>query len=152
MKIPAEPAYDPNTEDTAFPYVESNNNEVIFADTVTVSTVEDPRTSSGYFFIEIIAGFNNLIVSDAITTQNIHAIINRYYNRGAYTSSTETDSMVYTHHGAPLILSSIRTRILLPNRTVPKTLGNDNTIFMEVIKAPPPTPQQIEQEKQQQKK
>tara|TARA_R110000796_G_scaffold11404_2_gene37890 strand:+ start:139 stop:2136 length:1998 start_codon:yes stop_codon:yes gene_type:complete len=152
MKIPAEPAFDPATEDTAFPYVESNNNEVIFADTVTVSTVEDPRTSSGYFFIEIIAGFNNLIVSDAITTQNIHAIINRYYNRGAYTSSTETDSMVYTHHGAPLILSSIRTRVLLPNRTVPKTLGNDNTIFMEVIKAPPPTPQQIEQEKQQQKK
>ena len=152
MKIPAEPAYDPATEDTAFPYVESNNNEVVFAEDVTVSTVEDPRTSSGYFFIEIIAGFNNLIVSDAITTQNIHAIINRYYNRGAYTSSTETDSMVYTHHGAPLILSSIRSRILLPNRTVPTTLGNDNTIFMEVIKAPPPTPQQIEQEKQQQKK
>ena len=152
MKIPPEPAFDPATEDTAFPYIESNNNQVIFAEEVTVTTVADARTSSGYFFIEIVAGFNNLMVSDSLTTQNIHAIVNRYYNKGAYTSSTEGDSMIYTHRGAPLILSSIRTRILLPNRTVPETLGNDNTIFMEVIKAPSPTPQQIQQEKQQQKK
>jgi len=136
MKIPENPTFDPATEDTAFPYVESTNNEVIFAENVTVTTQDDVRASSGYFFIEIIAGFNNLIVSDTSTSQNIHAIVNRYYNRGAYTSSTGEDSMVYTHKGTPLILSSIRTRILLPNRTVPTNLGKDNTIFMEVVKAP----------------
>ena len=48
-------------------------------------------------------------------------------------------SLVYTHKGAPLILSSIRSRILLPNRSVPSNIGEDNTIFfLQVIKAQQP--------------
>ena len=149
LQIPAEPAYAPGK--SPYEYVESNNNEVIFADNITVTTIDNSRTSSGYFFIEMVAGFNTFMVSDKQTSQNIHAVVNRYYNRGAYTSSTEADSVVYTHKGAPLILSSMRTRILLPNRTVPQNLGEDNTIFLEVIKQPP-NPQQIKQQLQEEKK
>tara|TARA_R110001592_G_scaffold280894_1_gene548266 strand:- start:1438 stop:3519 length:2082 start_codon:yes stop_codon:yes gene_type:complete len=138
-QIPAEPAV-AGDESTLFPSVQSNNNIVIFAETSTVNNIEviRPETNSGYYLIEMIAGFNNTMVSSTKTEKNIHGIVNRYFNRNSYTSSTEQDSLVYTHRGAPLILSSIRSRILLPNRSVPSNIGEDNTIFLQVIKAQQP--------------
>lgn len=136
LKIPTAPAYNLPDEPTAFKYVESNNNEVIFADKVTVTTIDNSRTSSGYFLIEMVAGFNNTMIGSEKTDKNIHSIVNRYFNKGSYTSGTASDSMIYQHHGAPLILSSLRTRILLPDRTIPTGLGTDNTIFIQIVKAP----------------
>lgn len=144
LKIPVAPPYNLANEPTAFKYVESNNNEVIFADKVTVTTIDNSRTSSGYFLIEMVAGFNNTMIGSEKTDKNIHAIVNRYFNKGSYTSSAASDSMIYQHKGAPLILSSLRSRILLPDRTIPTGLGSDNTIFLQVVKAPkqlPPTPE-----------
>ena len=139
-EIPSEPDNAGNNEDTVFPEVQSNNNMVIFAERSTVNNNQVIRTdtNSGYYLIEMIAGFNNTMVGSNKTEKNIHGIVNRYFNRNSYTSSTEQDSLVYTHRGAPLILSSIRTRILLPNRTVPSNIGEDNTIFLQVVKAAPP--------------
>lgn len=136
LKIPVAPDYNLPTEPNAFQYVESNNNQVIFADKVTVTTIDNSRTSSGYFLIEMVAGFNNTMIGSEKTDKNIHAIVNRYFNKGSYTSSTASDSMIYEHKGAPLILSSLRTRILLPDRTIPTGLGVDNTIFIQIVKAP----------------
>jgi len=147
LKIPTAPAYNLPDEPTAFKYVESNNNEVIFADKVTITTIDNSRTSSGYFLIEMIAGFTNTMIGSEKTDKNIHAIVNRYFNKGSYTSSTASDSMIYQHHGAPLILSSLRTRILLPDRTIPTGLGVDNTIFIQIVKAPKQIPPATEKQK-----
>ena len=135
LKIPVAPAYNLPNEPAAFKYVESNNNEVIFADKVVVTTIDNSRTSSGYFLIEMTAGFQNTMIGSDKTDKNIHSIVNRYFNKGSYTSGTASDSMIYQHHGAPLILSSLRTRILLPDRTIPTGLGIDNTIFIQIVKA-----------------
>jgi len=136
---PLQPPFDAGTESTVFDQVQSNNNIVIFAKNSTVSSNPDRTiTDSGYYLIEMIAGFQNTMIGSQKTEKNIHGIVNRYFNRGSYTSSTEQDSLVYTHRGAPLILSSIRSRILLPNRTVPDNIGSDNTIFLQVIKAQQP--------------
>ena len=80
-------------ESTLFPSVQSNNNIVIFAETSTVNNIEviRPETNSGYYLIEMIAGFNNTMVSSTKTEKNIHGIVNRYFNRNSYTSSTEQD-------------------------------------------------------------
>lgn len=136
LKIPVAPGYNLPDEPTAFKYVESNNNQVIFADKVVVTTIDNSRTSSGYFLIEMVAGFYNTMIGSDKTDKNIHSIVNRYFNKGSYTSSTASDSMIYEHKGAPLILSSLRTRILLPDRTIPTGLGEDNTIFIQIVKAP----------------
>ena len=148
-EIPSEPPNAGAGEDTIFPEVQSNNNMVIFAERSTVNNNQVIRTdtNSGYYLIEMIAGFNNTMVGSNKTEKNIHGIVNRYFNRNSYTSSTEQDSLVYTHRGAPLILSSIRTRILLPNRTVPSNIGEDNTIFLQVVKAPQQPPQILQKKK-----
>lgn len=137
-EIPSEPANAGAGEPTLFPSVQSNNNVVIFAERSTVNNNQVIRsdTNSGYYLIELIAGFTNTMIGSNKTEQNIHCIVNRYFNRNSYTSSTEQDSLVYVHRGEPLVLSSIRSRILLPNRTVPSNIGKDNTIFLQVIKAP----------------
>jgi len=147
-EIPSEPDNAGAGEDTVFPEVQSNNNIVIFAERSTVNNNQVIRTdtNSGYYLIEMTAGFNNTMVGSNKTEKNIHGIVNRYFNRNSYTSSTEQDSLVYVHRGAPLILSSIRSRILLPNRTVPSNIGEDNTIFLQVVKAQPP-PQILQKKK-----
>jgi len=141
QQIPIEQAFNPDIN-LAYPYVESNSNQVVFAKDITVESQTEDVTDSGYFLIELIAGFQSTMIGSEKTDKNIHGIVNRYFNRGSYTSSTEQDSLVYTHKGAPLILSSIRSRILLPDRTVPTNIGSDNTIFLQVLKAqqPPPPP------------
>ena len=79
------------------------------------------------------AGFKSNLVSTEITSRAIHGIIDRYYSKGSYTTGTD-NSLIYTHRGQPLVLSKFYTRILQPNRTVPEELGNDNTIFIEIIR------------------
>jgi len=44
------------------------------------------------------------------------------------------NSLIYTHRGQPLVLSKFYTRILQPDRTLPTTLGDDNTVFIEIIR------------------
>ncbi len=64
------------------------------------------------------------------------AICSRYYERATYTSATESDSIVYTHRGAPALLSSFSCRILDSDKNIALNLGEDNTVFLQVVKAP----------------
>ena len=52
---------------------------------------------------------------------------------GSYTMGSP-NSITYTHRGQPIVLSKFYTRILQPNRTVPEQLGDDNTVFIEIIR------------------
>ncbi len=97
----------------------------------------------GYYLIEITAGFQNEIISDTIT-QNISGIVNRYYSLGTYTSS-EGSTFQYTHRGVPVYLRDIRIRILDNDKNLATGIGDDNTIFLEIIRAPP-SQEEIKQE------
>ena len=67
----------------------------------------------------------------------IHGIVGRYYSKDSYTSSVEGEgSIPYLHESDdPLVLNSFKVRILNPNGTQMEGLQNDNTIFLEIIKA-----------------
>ena len=100
----------------------------------------------GYFYIELIAGFQSELVSELSIQQNIHSIVNRYYSLGSFTSS-EGSSINYIHRGEPLFLSDFKVRILDSDKNLSVELGEDNTIFLEIIRgelalqpyvAPPP--------------
>ena len=89
----------------------------------------------GYFMIEVSASFyNEMIGSDDITT-NIMGIVNRFYSIGAYTTQ-DGSNIVYTHKGKDLYLNSIKIRILDSDRQEVPSLGDDNTVFLSLIKAP----------------
>lgn len=90
----------------------------------------------GYFLIEVESNFQNNFIT---TDQNRHSmmgIVSRYYEREAFTSGGEDGSLVYTHRGAPALLSSFNIRILDSDKNLAENLGVDNTIFLEIAKAP----------------
>ncbi len=91
----------------------------------------------GYFLVEVKAGFGNDFFTPANNQNSVRAIVSRYYSVNSYTSGTEADSIVYRHNGDPMMLSSFKIRILDSLKNVASNIGEDNTIFIGIIKAPP---------------
>ena len=97
------------------------------------------KTSSlafGYYLIEVESNFQNNFLTPDSNRRSTMAICSRYYERATYTSATESDSIVYTHRGAPALLSSFSCRILDSDKNIALNLGEDNTVFLQVVKAP----------------
>jgi hypothetical protein len=67
--------------------------------------------------------------------QNILGILSRYYELNSFTSGTSADSLVYTHVGEDITLSSFQIRIMSPNKKIAENLGENSAIFVEIISA-----------------
>jgi hypothetical protein len=93
----------------------------------------------GYYQIEINSVFKNLLIGTDIK-QNISAIVSRYYESNSYASGTSQDAISYFHKGTPVQLSSIGVRILDSNGNLASSIGSDNSIYLQVIKAQQPPP------------
>jgi len=117
----------------AFPsaFIQNNLNDTVEADNSTVSDIAQINTP--YFLVEINAGFNTNFISTETTSSKIQAIVNRYYSKGSYTTG-EDSSLAYIHRGVPIVLSKFYTRILDPTKKVPVELGEDNTVFIEIVR------------------
>lgn len=106
------------------------------------NSVLSATSSFGYFLIEINAKFGGKFVMKDQMKNNIRAIIGRFYEINSYTTGTEGDSLIYTHKGSPVYLESFKCRILDSDKNLAPNLGEDNTIFLQVVKAPKqPDPQ-----------
>ena len=77
----------------------------------------------------------NFIGSDYYSS-SISGIVSRYYSVDSYTSGSSDAAIPYVHRGAPMMLTSLRVRILDPSNYDAASIGEDNTVFVEVIKAP----------------
>ena len=99
--------------------------------------------------MELQAGFQTEIIAGDTTTQNISGILNRYYSLGAYTSGGQESGIVYQHRGATMYLRDIRIRILDSDRNLANSIGEDNSVFIQIMRGnqTPLTPyaQQIKQ-------
>ena len=96
------------------------------------------QQTSGYYVcdIDIGTGYNQNIGSDKTQlsySRNMRGIIDRYYSANSYTSSQGTD-ISYIHYGNSFQLQSLKIRISNSDGSVIEDLGNDNTIFIKVIK------------------
>ena len=100
------------------------------------TSVLGAESQFGYFLVEVMAKFRNVVTGKSANKNNIVGIIGRFYELNSYTQGSESDSLVYTHGGAPLLLDSFKCRILDSDKNLAGNLGNDNTIFMQVNRAP----------------
>lgn len=100
------------------------------------SSVFNNIDSFGYFLIEVNAKFLGKYITKDQNRNNIRGIVGRYYEVNSYTSGGESDSLLYTHKGNPMFLESFRCRILDSDKNLASNLGNDNTIFLQLVKAP----------------
>lgn len=106
-------------------FAESNGNQI---------GVQD----SGYFVVEIELGIQyNMSVGSSTKptafTRNIRAIINRYYSVNSYTSSGGSNTE-YIHYGNSSVITSVKVRLRNSDGSVIKHIGNDNTVFLNILK------------------
>lgn len=99
------------------------------------NSVLGSTSTFGYFLIEVNAKFGGNFVMKNQNKNNIRAIVGRFYEVNSYTSGSEADSLIYTHKGNPVFLESFACRILDSDKNVAPNLGDDNTIFLQVVKA-----------------
>tara|TARA_R110002096_G_scaffold205444_2_gene391335 strand:+ start:1388 stop:3121 length:1734 start_codon:yes stop_codon:yes gene_type:complete len=97
-----------------------------------VRKLEQDTLESGYFLVDIKGGFTTDMVGQKNTTKNISGIVSRYYSMGAYTTGGGDAGVVYTHKGVSEYLTEFTIRILKPNKQL-AIVGNDNTIFLEIV-------------------
>jgi hypothetical protein len=107
-------------------------------DTVNIlgsqQTTSGEQFSTGFFLIGVNANFKtNYYSKDG--QQNILGILSRYYELNSFTSGTSADSLVYTHVGEDITLSSFQIRIMSPNKKIAENLGENSAIFVEIISA-----------------
>jgi len=108
----------------------------------TMPILSDPVFESnvgGYYQLEVDTGINNTnIVGKDIQNNKIKAIVSRFYTQDSYTSCYNEGAIAYTHQSnEPLQLSNFNVRILNGDgelASLHEELGDDNTIFMEVIR------------------
>ena len=88
-----------------------------------------------YFMVEI-SGFPSSSIRNLDSdNSSIRAIISKYYSTDNFTiQSSAEGSLVYVHRGASFYLNSLHTRILDPNEKPADSIGDNNTLFLEVVK------------------
>lgn len=121
-----------------------SNGRVIIDNTQVESIIATTRGSqigvqdSGYYVFEIEIGMMyNLCVGSSSQpksfSRNIRAIVDRYYSVKSYTSSAGSNTE-YIHYGNSIVIKSIKVRIRNSDGNVIKHIGNDNSVFLNVIK------------------
>lgn len=106
----------------------------IFAKDSFNTTDDDVNTP--YYQIEVDVGQTGNKKYGANKFNNkISAIISRYYSSDSYSSSMDSSgSYIYQHKGQPFQISKASVRILGPEGNLVKGIGNDNTVFVSIIK------------------
>jgi hypothetical protein len=94
----------------------------------------------GYYLLETITNFN----TDYVNNGTITSIMSKQYNNADFITVYSESSIPYQHIGEPVMLSSIRIRILDPTTNLPvDSLGEASVVFLEIIKSGKTTSNQI---------
>jgi len=107
-----------------------------------------PRISenAGTYYLVEITGLNipqsNLIDSTE-NMANISAIVSKQYDQNDIVTAFADSAIPYVHRGIPVRLASARVRILDPiTKDVVTTLGDQNSVFLQVSSVDQPLPTQ----------
>jgi hypothetical protein len=93
-------------------------------------------TGSGYYIIEV-EGFHKqeMVLGESVIQAS--AILSKQYNQQDVITGYVESSTPYIHYGSPQPISSFRVRIINPDTgMVDTTLGEDNTLFMQLTPNP----------------
>ena len=96
---------------------------------------ESISNEGGYYKIEI--GMNG-IRSDLRgfgENNKIQSIISKFYSQNSFTSSYSEGSIPYVHlSNEPLYINDFQVRILDPDNKLSRNIGENNSIFLEIVK------------------
>jgi len=104
--------------------------EKIFSD----SLFFQENNKFGYYLIDINASFKSNVIMEDTINRTIQGIVSRYYEQQSYTSATSDSAISYIHKGEPIYLRNLRIRILKSDGSLADNIGDDNTVYLQVIK------------------
>ena len=88
-----------------------------------------------YFLLELNSVFDTKLYDNQERKGHIMGIISKFYSYNSYTSSNTGDSLTFVYDGVfPAVLSSCNVKILNPDYS-PANIGDNNSIFLEIVKA-----------------
>ena len=105
------------------------------------STVND-----GFYMINIGVNLPQDMISsnkEGVTGSNrLQSIVGKFFTQGNFLQDEGSGSITYTHVGPPQLLSTLDVQILNGDGSNPSNtdIGNNSTIFLEVVKPVPPRP------------
>jgi hypothetical protein len=124
--------------------IDETNPEILGTSTDTVKLVantpyEELDNESGYFLVQLENCFKSSVVGAKSITNTTAAIVSKYYSYKSFTSASSDSGIAYIHNSPlPMVLSSVKVSVLDPNtKKVASTIGADNTVFLEIIRAQP---------------
>ena len=79
-----------------------------------------------------ISGINNQdIIGQPVKNNLIQAMIGKYYSNGNFTES-QGDGLIYQHRGEPIVIKSLRVRILNSLGEVQPGLGPNSAVILNI--------------------
>jgi hypothetical protein len=107
-------------------------------DTTTALIADTPYTelldSFSHYIVDADLHFTGSFVGKD-KYNNIQGTVSKYYAVANYVIGDSDGAIQYIHKGAPLMLKSIKVRILRSDKTDDPNLGKDNTIMFQLIKS-----------------
>lgn len=95
----------------------------------------EEQNKFSHYLLDLNMKFQNEFIGADDVYRTYNGIINKYYASGSYLYGDESGALIYEHRGAPIILRSVKCRILTSDKVPDPLIGADNTIYMQVIKA-----------------
>lgn len=95
------------------------------------------QLSNAYYLVEV-SGLPEItkLTSNENGSRNnkIKSIVSKYYATNDYTTDAGSGSISYIHKGVTQFVDSLNIRLLNPDGSSATDVGNDNTVFLEIIK------------------
>jgi len=85
--------------------------------------------SCDLYFTQMIGGVNSY--------KNFHGVITKYYSFASFCYGDTGGAFEYIHSGAPVVIKSVRVRLLTPSKQTDPLLGVDNSLYFQVIRNTP---------------
>ena len=126
-------------EKTTSAYIPYNTFEVTPTNTAKIYAnrqVFEGNQITGFYYIDVIAEFQNTLLQQTQATKHTVALVSNYFNNQSVTTGTSSDSIIYTHQGQPLVLSTFTVNILDQDRNNPP-IGPNNYIFLDIVNNQP---------------
>ena len=136
---PNQPAELPSNDGSEPLYIsaDGDTNDSIVADNYDTSS----KTSQAYYLIECeSSALHTDTINDKSIKKDIVGICSKQYQASDYITAYSDSAVPYIHTGQDVLLNSVKIRITDPDGTVPKSLGGNHCVVLEVLKQPPEPP------------
>lgn len=119
-----------NGQTYGYQFSQSDNSTSIIASNFPITS----QTNSGHWLIEITGWLSDYVNEEKLMM--VKCLVGNYLYGNSFSQTLGPDSLIYTHHGVPLSLTSISIRILNPVTKLPPPnyiIGPNSSLYLQIV-------------------